>query len=402
MSYQQPIRLDIESLCKDLKSHLGDMEPPPTTEEIRDFLSLAYFASLEREEGLPIMVTLALVAENMINGTNPTWRLWHPVVFKDKERATVQSIAKLAPAIDLHRSLLAITPHEEGLKIAGVIRSDTEPHRLALGQVDSGSNLPIMPLIVRAFSPGILSIDIGYQHFGLIDRDKFTQRTNFGSAPIFNRLHRAAKAANLNSPVFKQLLRQAVYDLSIRGHGGTIVLAPENFQITEKVRVPYQPISESPVIHDVVRYCSGEEIDPVTVQTEIGWERARRRAVAEYEFMRTGAGFLADLASVDGALLLSNTLKLIGFGCRFLESAPNVVEVYPVTKAGIGGVETLDGLGTRHNSAARFCHHNPDALVFVVSQDGHVTALFHDETQQKLLMWRPFNLASRWLIEPDK
>jgi hypothetical protein len=76
--------------------------------------------------------------------------------------------------------------------------------------------------------------------------------------------------------------------------------------------------------------------------------------------------------SIDGAVILSDHLEVIGFGG---EIAGNLPEVSRVARASDleGTVREwvrTDRVGTRHRSAYRLCHEAQDVLAVVVSQDG--------------------------------
>ena len=84
------------------------------------------------------------------------------------------------------------------------------------------------------------------------------------------------------------------------------------------------------------------------------------------------AHLVADLTHVDGAVVMTTGLDLLGFG---EEIAGDVPEVPRVMRArDLEGVERewvrTDRVGTRHRSAYRLCHILRDAPAVVVSQDG--------------------------------
>ena len=84
------------------------------------------------------------------------------------------------------------------------------------------------------------------------------------------------------------------------------------------------------------------------------------------------AHLIADLTYVDGAVLMTDRLELLGFGVEISGGLP---EVSTVARArDLPGTEReqvrTDRVGTRHRSAYRLCHALRDALVVVVSQDG--------------------------------
>jgi hypothetical protein len=86
------------------------------------------------------------------------------------------------------------------------------------------------------------------------------------------------------------------------------------------------------------------------------------------------AHFLADLMSVDGALVVTPGLELVGFGAELRANAPMLKHVrHGLDLEGeIFVNESLDNVGTRHRAVYRFCETYSNCLAIVVSQDGSV------------------------------
>jgi hypothetical protein len=82
---------------------------------------------------------------------------------------------------------------------------------------------------------------------------------------------------------------------------------------------------------------------------------------------------VSSLAAVDGAVLLSHDLCIIGFGAEI------TVSEKPTTDEKINrpAAHPPTDFGMRHRSAIRFCQEVPHTLAFVVSQDGNIR-LFHN------------------------
>ncbi len=88
--------------------------------------------------------------------------------------------------------------------------------------------------------------------------------------------------------------------------------------------------------------------------------------------------FLADLMSVDGALVLNREFQLIGFGSEILgDSHVDSIERAIDLEAEQSITEPADVTGTRHRSAYRLVSGVPDAICVVVSQDGTVRFVAH-------------------------
>ena len=103
----------------------------------------------------------------------------------------------------------------------------------------------------------------------------------------------------------------------------------------------------------------------------------------------TGAVKLAtSLASVDGAVLLSPLLEVIGFGVKIGSGTPatTVYDGSDFVRKGVRAKKiNLARFGTRHSSMLRYCRSDPTAVGIVVSQDGHVRVMM--TSGKSLVFW---------------
>jgi hypothetical protein len=83
---------------------------------------------------------------------------------------------------------------------------------------------------------------------------------------------------------------------------------------------------------------------------------------------------IAALAQVDGAVVLTKRLDILGFGAEIAGDMPTVTEVRRALdlEAESFASEIVDDVGTRHRSAYRLSEAVPAGLAIVISQDGGV------------------------------
>ncbi len=96
---------------------------------------------------------------------------------------------------------------------------------------------------------------------------------------------------------------------------------------------------------------------------------------------------LAQLACIDGALILSSTLEVISFGATLM--ATKWTGEVKVGQDGLGGGGEIFNnlrLGTRHNSAIDYIGACPGTIGFVVSEDGPIRGLVRG-AGQTVLCW---------------
>jgi hypothetical protein len=175
---------------------------------------------------------------------------------------------------------------------------------------------------------------------------------------------------------------------TVRGaqHGGMLIIVPErraNEVLTDgrPVRVKYPFVDEEP--RRRLRTLTAEILKELAVAHRglsegqvLGWneyETSDARGVIDGDAaLFEAAHLVADLTHVDGAVVMTRGLDLLGFGGEIAGDLPEISRVMRARDP--EGVERewvrTDRVGTRHRSAYRLCHVLRDALAVVVSQDG--------------------------------
>ena len=107
--------------------------------------------------------------------------------------------------------------------------------------------------------------------------------------------------------------------------------------------------------------------------------------------------FVATLSAVDGAVVVTDRLRVIGFGGEITAGSPTLSAVrIAVDEGGIAGDHRqITSFGTRHRSALRFCSSLEDAVAFVISQDGDVRGI--KRVGRDLVMWNDLDLREEVL-----
>jgi hypothetical protein len=179
------------------------------------------------------------------------------------------------------------------------------------------------------------------------------------------------------------VLRRMLAAVRAAEHGGTVVLIPrhrasEVLSDGRHMRVKYGFDDEEPRrrIATLIAQMMQEMARHASEGATIGWDSYQSSAAAHVaeidEALFEVAQLLADLTRVDGTVLITDSLEVLGFGVEIAGDLPEVGLV--------GRARDLDGndrewvrtdrVGTRHRSAYRLCQALHDALALVVSQDG--------------------------------
>ncbi|NGZ28621.1 MAG: hypothetical protein G8345_17230, partial [Magnetococcales bacterium] len=188
-------------------------------------------------------------------------------------------------------------------------------------------------------------------------------------------------------------------------HGGTIVWLPEeelsasSSWILPKYVVHNGPEGASLLDHlcaldqkreDRLSRMEGEgnETVPQSRAVEEGILECKRHIVEHVEL-------LANLTSVDGALILTDKLQPLSFSSILIAPLWYGETIYgPNDEAHNMGQVNLTRYGTRHNSAVNFVGYCPGSVTFVISQDGPIAGLTRKD--EETVYWWPDCLSRLW------
>jgi len=266
------------------------------------------------------------------------------------------------------------------------------------------------PVIITATDTGVLKIDIGARRFAALNRGSVSlTKSGFGifrAGRIWQQLARYAQGASLDVGSYVEVLSRVLLSLVERGHGGIVLVVGDDALTYLDLR--YRATEPAGALREAIQFRAGDSLgpsarsyhypigsppDPKTLELRF----ARERAVEEHQFVGDASTFAADLASIDGALVVSSDLTIVGFGAHI--GCPQG-EIQAQAAQDLAGTEfgesPLKSLGTRHNSAARLCYYSPGTLAFVVSQDGLVSAFLRDPEREFVAVWRPVTLEWHW------
>ena len=188
--------------------------------------------------------------------------------------------------------------------------------------------------------------------------------------------------------LYKQVIKRIISSIRNMKHGGTIIFFPsERIQrITSPnphVFMKYLFRDEDPVrrlrwltvgiMNQLARYCGSAGGHGKVV----GWSEyiaATGKTLLELdEAFFESARFIANLAAVDGAVVLTKGLDLVGFG-GVIKGAFGKEDIIARAMDAEGErrvYESAEGVGTRHLSVYHLCKEIPDVLAVVISQDGN-------------------------------
>jgi hypothetical protein len=363
------------------------LSPTPSLAQAELLLDVAYAASLQADEGRATEVSIAWVDRaERVDG--PAGLL----PFRDALELTPESIRRLAPAVEPKRGYLLVGPTPEGgAQIWGLLH-------LHFSEEVRGS---VPALVVQIIKPGTLRIRHIVDDFYLLAHGTCVEL--LGSDQTWRLLRSMTLTLNPGhvgpepSPQALTLLRLALNMLR-QGHGGAILVASDPHALaTLEQRFPIES-SRAGLLRQAVNQTQEVDLDATALTGEHAWEAtlSRRRQAGDRLF--AVEEFIGQLTAVDGTLLLGRDLELLSFGViigpqstTVDDASVRVVDPVDETVAEVAPLARLD-LGTRHQSAVRFCFMNPGAIALVASQDGTLSYCTRADAASEVLLLRPYSM----------
>ncbi len=325
-----------------------ELATPPGTRAVEVMIDVAFWASLQREEGVPPRISLAFLHPDQAG---------KPLLFSQRLPLTSKILSKLAPGVERAGVHVGVWYDEYEMYIWGTT-----------------TKLPNYCFVLDVSEPGLLVI----KHRSNRGLGKFTNvamlkgdqvkivNENSGLLPDSPAILRSLLGLNTsalwNDPV-NVLIQMAV---SMRAHkrGGILLVTPSHHDgWKESIIHPLQyPIS--PVFSGVADLICKDS----NVVSELYWQNALRREIEN----------ISGLTAVDGATVINDRHQLLTFGAKIAraghsEPVEQVLFSEPVVDGTPRMIHPSNIGGTRHLSAAQFVHDQQEALALVASQDGYFT-----------------------------
>jgi hypothetical protein len=384
----------------------------PAPAVLEQLLSVCFQASLLRDEGRPVTFRIAFANPEAFpaNGGPPGGL--HRLVLDEDRPFDQHELRRLAPAAGFHRSLVGARIGENGeLKVWGLIHSGPRWLQEVRGGRRIRQTIPAV-LMAAVTGPGRVLVSKGTQTMGaLADGTLVDVGTDVFSAPwlgsLFHELGSAQMAAHVLSPehsfgphakldpafgpqLAQHVLRRVVATIRGARHGGTLIFLPTQSarELCADRRIlaaRYRFLDEEPrrrlfsltvqIMNELARL---HLRNPTEDGPRVGWAEyeasSDSRLAALDEALFEAAHLVGMLAEVDGAVVMTDRLEILGFGAEISGALQDVETVErSLDLDGTRRVtERADRVGSRHRSSYRLVRHLHGAFVVVVSQDGGV------------------------------
>lgn len=382
----------------------------PSSRALSELLSIAYHTSLLREEGRRLAFRILVMSKPAKKAT--ARRDSRLAEFTEGRTLSVAELRRLAPAANSTSTMLcAAYTQSNGWTVWGLLDTGENWWRFTRHE-SSGGTPPPQDLTIGSPGPGELTISSG--GFVLL-----TLRNGTAYLPRGSALDSGPVSDHFDAPrreLYKQTIRrlkskkfdeddndypQRFHDMCLSrilsgiqdlGHGGTLIVVPDELsagdsRLTDRINIKHpcnydyvwELMLQHLELHD--RYYglhfplwdAEEPIRPKDYQ-DVSLFQSRRED--NDEALSDCIRFIASLSSVDGALVMTDRFRVLGFGAEVIAQSPTLREVQLAAnpKASEKRGVSIEAYGTRHRSAFRFCSSYEHAIAFIVSSDGGVKA----------------------------
>ena len=405
--------------------------PVPRDQTLNDLFGLMYYASLHTEEGAPIRFAVVYLDPGNADPDPP------PYPPKDRWTCTsleaplpwdMATVVKLSRATDPRGSSFAVFGESNGLQIWGFVDQQNRYHDYINQDTESG---PERPGVFQAHieGPAHIKVFVDYALIAELRVDRLVRRSldvlaggpirralDLGIRAHFDDVRRslAPDAYDLDKtwrPELSKLWTGALSRVLLRvqnyRHGGAFLITDrsDDPDLKIKYRLPYNRLRlalrnkaaatvASSTVDDTIAddYMEPDKEDmPVFLHVE-SWVMNSNLEESGSE-IDGATRFVSLLSRVDGLVLLTPTLDVVGFGTEIASNLPP--QSFQIATRRTAGRSSLrpgdyEHYGTRHRSMMRYCDANPGAVGFVVSQDGDVRAIA--KVGNDLVMWERVRL----------
>jgi len=398
--------LTLDALVTEVHGLLAEEPDAPDREQLRDVFRTLYASSLLKEEGRAVRARVVIAPPHAFPLTEGPPDGEHVLKFTLTHQLTPNEIKRLSPAAGFFHSAMALWPEgDRGFRIWGLLNTGQRWMNLvAGGRKPLGNELPYPLIHVR--DPGWL---LFYHNYQLLAEwrgtDFFDARLDvFQSAILrerFEPLRRRMVAevsecclppsldqdnySALSHLIAQQFIKRLISLVRTSGHGGTLVFLPEGpagldaasqwIDCKYSVEADEAGMRFRHLLQSILRRVG--QLCPDGSTMEKAWEVFRNSHDTELDRLEEAffelARFFSDLMQVDGALILDQRMRVIGFGGE-IRVDRNVIVVRQAHDLDALHVTdwNVQNDGTRHRSIYRLCSVDPNVIGFVISQDSQV------------------------------
>ncbi|MDX2111695.1 MAG: DNA integrity scanning protein DisA nucleotide-binding domain protein [Verrucomicrobiota bacterium] len=429
MIYPKDIPKLLRARIGALKSEYFESPKLPSDSIMNELLEVAYHASFLTEEGRKLSFRVIFAIESDIAEANT--RRGHsaarPIVFNCPRDFTVAELLRLSPAVEFTQGLICVAEFKREkrskLEIWGVLDSGSSWWHFMHHNSSHGMPPPNF-ITISCSAPGQVSVSAQGQIF-------MTLRGGAVQEPVSEALYETPLGAFFDSArkqfhqdviaglgvqkydiedhdedfpqrFYTFFIERLLFHIREKKHGGTIFFVPDylkhdDTRLLDRISIKY-PIDYDvvwPLLRDsVITHRKYYDLYfPLGDGKKLTRERFSKFTLLDWEkesieeSITDCVQFIAGLSGVDGAIVITDKLRVLGFGAEVIVQSQNLTHVLLPS----GTKRSISDYGTRHRSAFRFCSSLEEAVAFIVSSDGGVKGTLRVDSE--VALWPDINVG---------
>lgn len=370
--------------------------PPPAL--LRSLLEIAYLTgSAPEEDRFPQFNIVATPGDDLQGQSITKWS------FDEEREFSVSELRRLVPAIDVRKSAIWVVWSTAGWRVKGLIDFGTSWHRTRIG-LGYNYQQP-SSLIVEVDRPGRVKVCQGTFHVATLSDGEIE---GYRGIDMHLSLHdpgnRGLKAMHkkIIPPTFENEREWYGFEfiaiwntfvgiantISIAGHGGALVIVPSESELSTSISIKYR--SSSNVLQDAfISFINARHVVCDLIAKQEAGKKIKQERIShadlkmshEYDLLVEATRFVARLSGCDGAIVVSDDLRLLGFGAEItapLKEGISVMDIEDSYDEFNGSTQLLNPnqFGMRHRSAIKLISQEENWRMLVISQDGPISAIW--------------------------
>lgn len=375
-----------------------DKRTIPSPEEFESFLDTIFQASLLKEEGESVMTSVAWVSkEDFIKWEIPRYRQSELCLHFDKPiEFSAKNLAKMSGVTNGETSVLLAHGDGQNSFIWGICYFES--------MIETIESIPAGVDCSRHFSPdcptitttgvGSLEVSRGYSRIGRIENGEFlTSHPGVFTYSIAGKyllsvidIEIEEKSNAYKNPqeatvarTYLSCIEYLVEVLSQRKQAAAIIVVPDKEKACEYYDTSWGingSLEMEVLLENKIKFMGVKDSSGSLFNLKVSRTLSNR--------LRN----IADLAKMDGAVLLTPNLNVLAFGAK-LKAKKWEGEIIkgPIPLFDSSQSIDFDRLGTRHNSALNFVGGVDGAVAFISSSDGPIRVVCKDLTKRQILYW---------------
>lgn len=373
-------------------------EPQPLNRHCLEEVSrVVFYASLRREEERPIEVRVSVVDRASLVDRKCFAPSVHFLPIDPEPEFTVDAVVKMSGAMDTRNSSLIVVSEENKYFVAGIAFFGWRASYL---DAEAGHCPAPHTLTLVARQPGQLLIGHadGVVARFIDGRISLVEPTPFGTSILSAEFERRIrehegfkKYPTSYWGAYTACLERLLVLAESRGHGGTILWVPKDRlnTLADFVDVRRKFADSPDIAKSLDQILDADRL----VHRVIDAHRAKQSFISGLDSMsipirsvhfkkaiNEHLAMLAQLTRVDGALVIDEFLRPIGFSAVIKTTPEWTGPIVNMSRLTPGPVD-LTKFGTRHRSAVTFVANCVGAIALVISQDGAVRGMVRTNDQ---------------------